>query len=51
MYVKQYVIANPRKISSHLPQTIGLGGLLNKEPIILPTVFMTVNVENMNTNK
>jgi hypothetical protein len=47
----QYDIANPRKISSHLPHTIGFGGFENRELIILPTVLTTVNVEKMNINK
>ena len=51
MYVKQYDIVNPRKISSHFPHTIGFGGLEKRELIILATVFTTVNVEKMNTNK
>jgi hypothetical protein len=45
------VIANPRKISSHFPHTIGFGGFENRELIILPTVLTTVNVEKINTNK
>jgi hypothetical protein len=47
----QYDIANPRKISSHLPHTIGFGGFENRELTILPTVFRTVKTEKINTNK
>lgn len=51
MYVKQYEIDKPREKSSHLFQTIGLGGFEKRELITLPTVFKTVNVEKINTNK
>jgi len=51
MYVKQYVIVNPRKSSSLLLNVNFCGVDCNRDTINLNTVLNTVITEKINTNR